>query len=234
MVMLMKKMVITFMMVLLIVLAVACSTSSPDQTDQVPAGQAPVQAQVQPAPSPIPPPTPVNPPPTTYNPLPPQPPAVPIESAIAAQQPRSPSQPQPTEGIARIQQGEPQDYLTIEHIDLRRTSNDKGIFNRLNFTLRNVGSFEIRPVVTILFDKGIMGQGSPTVIEQEIELPPLKPGYKINKYVPTSIRFHELNRKKTLIVSVRAKFADQQTDLDVVKQEFYPIDTLKDAEISWT
>ena len=232
--MLMKKMVITFMMVLLIVLAVACSTSSPDQTDQVPAGQAPVQAQVQPAPSPIPPPTPVNPPPTTYNPLPPQPPAVPIESAIAAQQPRSPSQPQPTEGIARIQQGEPQDYLTIEHIDLRRTSNDKGIFNRLNFTLRNVGSFEIRPVVTILFDKGIMGQGSPTVIEQEIELPPLKPGYKINKYVPTSIRFHELNRKKTLIVSVRAKFADQQTDLDVVKQEFYPIDTLKDAEISWT
>jgi len=227
------------MIISIFILSVACNTSN--QGDQAPADQAQVQAQVQPAPSPVQQSTPYSQQPTTYNsqpiaynPLPPQPPAVPIESAIAAQQPRSPSQPQPTEGIALIQQGEPLDYLTIEYIDLRRTSHDKGVFNRLNFTLRNVGSFEIRPVVTIRFDKGIMGQGSPMVIEQEIELPPLRPGYKINKYVPTSIRFHELNRKKTLTVSVRAKFADPQTDLDVVKQEFYPIDTLKDAEISWT
>lgn len=140
----------------------------------------------------------------------------------------------PERGIYKIQRAEPRRYLTVEHMDFRRLSTDKGLLNRLNFTLRNIGRDELKPIVTIEFEKGTVGKRKPAIVEQEIQLPTLPAGYKINKYVPTNIRFHDLDRLKRLSISVRGKYDSSRTDLATIHHEFYPMEVLRGEEITWT
>jgi len=187
-----------------------------------PSVPAPVQVQAPSAPIP----TPVLEPAQQADPEPELQPYQPV-AAPSAQQADPRFQP--------ITSSDPQSFLGISEIDVRRTSRDKGELKKMTLIVRNVGDYAFSPIVYMTFKHGVLGgRTEPTIIEQRFDLPKIEPGMKFVETYPVAISFHDIDDEKTISLRIQEKYVSPPYDFDKFTMTFVPRDEFKTQDISWT
>ncbi len=164
-----------------------------------------------------------------------QQPEVAEEEAVAEETPEAAGL-EPGKYDIRI--GEPKKYLEINELKSYRTSRDKGMLDEMTFTVRNIGTQTLNPVVELFFD----GSGMNYIDEErvpeydvrvgkEYTLDAIKPGEKRVIKKSLGIRFQGIDNKKTLTLTIYDRFTAPRKDLEVLKKEFVPQDLFKTMDI---
>lgn len=157
-----------------------------------------------------------------------------------AQQPaqqgqQAPSAPSYGEGISPISSDDPNEWLEIGKLNARRTSRDKGELKEMDITVRNIGTYAFYPVIYMTFEYGLVGDSElPRIVEQKFELPNLKPGLKITRTFPVSVRFHEIDKSKTIKLRMQEKYVSPSYDFAKTAKTFIPRDIFESQNIKWT
>ena len=141
-------------------------------------------------------------------------------------------------GKYKIKIGEPKKYLEINELTAYRTSRNKGMLDEMTFTVRNIGSKTLNPVVELLFD----GSGMSYIEEERVPeydlrvgkeymLDPIEPGEKLIVKKSLGIRFQGIDNKKKLSLTVYERYSAPREDLEIIKKEFVPQDLFESMEI---
>ncbi len=143
-----------------------------------------------------------------------------------------------TPGKYQIKLGEPKEYIQINKITSYRTSRDKGMVDEITFTVRNIGSKTLNPVVDLHYDgTGVNYMDEERVPEYETQvdkeyfLQKLEPGEKLVVMKSVGIRFQGIETKKRVSVDVYERYVSPKKDLGTDKEEFVPTDLFESMKI---
>ncbi|NQU78687.1 hypothetical protein HQ545_02870 [Candidatus Woesearchaeota archaeon] len=140
-----------------------------------------------------------------------------------------------TQTIENVEEKEPEQptpgtYLSIDDIVMYRISRDKGMVDVMTYTVNNLGSETIEPVVEFSFDKGRIGE-SDVKVEKEYLLSPLKPGEQRTITKSMGVKFSGINQTKDIKMSIYHKFSAPRKNLEVIEMKVIPIDYMESLEI---
>jgi len=128
---------------------------------------------------------------------------------------------------------DPRLYLSIgDEVDVKRISNDKGELRSIEFTVRNIDDEPIDVEVRALFF-GFEQDGLPSKVEKEFDIPQLPPGFKFTKKFAQTVYFEEIEKSKTIDMTVKEKFRDPSRISQTAKKSFVPYDEFESLEIKW-
>ena len=146
-----------------------------------------------------------------------------------------PEAPALKEGKFKIVKGEPKKYAEINDLVLHRYSYDKVELDFMWYTVRNVGEKALNPEVRIRAEGARTGDSeySSSSVERTYNLDKLEPGEKQVIMLPMGIRYGQMNKTKTLTVSVFERFVAPKEVLGEYSLDFIPRDELDSMDIKW-
>ncbi len=135
-----------------------------------------------------------------------------------------------TLGKSKIVLGEPKRYIEINKLSAFRTSRDKGVVDYMLFTVRNLGTKKLNPVVELLFE-GARYEEHQVRIKKEYFLQPLEPGEKMVMNQSMGVYFEGINLTKKINLAVYERYAAPRDDLGTEEKAFIPMDYMDSLEI---
>ncbi len=138
-------------------------------------------------------------------------------------------------GVFKIKFGEPKKYVDVLKLDAHRYSADKVMLDDIWYVVRNVGDKTLNPEVRIRAEGVRVNDYEDSYSSKEFtyDLDPLEPGEKEIINLLTDLRYSQMNKTRTLTISVYERFVAPKEELGETVYEFRPVDELESMDISW-
>lgn len=159
-------------------------------------------------------------------------PPAPIAAPPVLQEPKL-SQAELALGIEIVGKDESKEAISINGIDTRRISRDRGELRWINITLRNFEDKEVSPQITFWFKTTDYEKPGKVIIEQLIDAPRLAPMRKYAKRYPVTIYYDNINERKDIELSFHDLGVGPKKKLGETKFSFTPTEQFPTMEIHW-
>ncbi len=152
------------------------------------------------------------------------------ETELTIDEPEEETGPEYTFGKQDMVLGEPRTYLAVNEMLAFRNSRDRGIFEYMIITVQNPGKTTITPTVELLFENARIEEATSTALK-EYKLDALKPGEKLVVKQNLGIRFSQINKSRTVTITVYNRLSAPRVDLGKLEFEVVPTEYMESMEI---